>query len=211
MSSTPTVADLVAAIAEIKRVTPVDNPWTAEDIWAGDYEPADIDSTIATILNAVVSGALSPAATEPVSVEPLKWEEYWAGRDEDIPAWRGRNSLGLGVYFSFSGKLLDGKIIETFDQAPDEWIEAAKAEAQAKFEKRVLSALTSASAPVTVEAAAKVLLADDVAISRMAKAVHDGPLGADDHWFSAARPKGAWCVDVVRSALRALAGEKRDG
>lgn len=62
--------------------------------------------------------------------------------------------------------------------------------------------------PVTVEAAAKVLLGDDIAISKMAEAVHDGPLGADDHWFSAARPQGAWCVEVVRAALRALSGEK---
>ena len=53
--------------------------------------------------------------------------------------------------------------------------------------------------------AAKVLLADDIAISRMAEAIHDGPLGADDHWFSAAPPQGAWCVEVARAGLSALA------
>ena len=57
-------------------------------------------------------------------------------------------------------------------------------------------------------AAARVLLADDVALSKMAEAVHDGPLGADEYWFSAATPQGGWCVDVVRAALRALAEVK---
>lgn len=53
--------------------------------------------------------------------------------------------------------------------------------------------------------AARVLLGDDIALSKMAEAIHDGPLGADDHWFSAATKQGAWCLDVVRAALRALA------
>lgn len=57
---------------------------------------------------------------------------------------------------------------------------------------------------VSIAEAAEVLLGDDIAISRMAEAIHDGPLGADDFEFSAARPQGAWCVDVVRAALRAL-------
>lgn len=53
--------------------------------------------------------------------------------------------------------------------------------------------------------AARVLLGDDMHISKMAKAMHDGPLGADDHWFSAANEQGAWCVDMARAALRAIA------
>lgn len=48
---------------------------------------------------------------------------------------------------------------------------------------------------------------EDWSKAKMAEAVHDGPLGADDHWFSAARPQGAWCVDVVRAALRAIGGD----
>lgn len=70
--------------------------------------------------------------------------------------------------------------------------------------------LRSALAEGDLEAAqaARVLLADDVALSRMAEAVHDGPLGADDYWYSAATPQGGWCVDVVRAALRALAAVK---
>lgn len=60
-----------------------------------------------------------------------------------------------------------------------------------------------------VAEAARVLLSDDITISKMAQAIHDGPLGADDEWFSAARPQGAWCVDAVRASLRALAQETR--
>lgn len=56
-----------------------------------------------------------------------------------------------------------------------------------------------------VREAAQVLLDDDISLSKMAEAVHDGPLGADDHRFSAATKQGAWCLDVVRAALRALA------
>lgn len=59
--------------------------------------------------------------------------------------------------------------------------------------------------PLTVQDAARRILSDDIAISHMAQALHDGPLGADDHWFSAARPQGAWCVDAVRVVLRAIA------
>ena len=58
--------------------------------------------------------------------------------------------------------------------------------------------------PVALQDAARRILSDDIAISHMAQALHDGPLGADDHWFSAARPQGAWCVDAVRVALRAI-------
>ena len=57
----------------------------------------------------------------------------------------------------------------------------------------------------TVQDAARHILSDDIAISHMAQALHDGPLGADDYWFSAARPQGAWCVDAVRVVLRAIA------
>lgn len=59
--------------------------------------------------------------------------------------------------------------------------------------------------PLTVQDAALRILSDDIAISHMAQALHDGPLGADDYWFSAARPQGAWCVDAVRVVLRAIA------
>jgi hypothetical protein len=66
---------------------------------------------------------------------------------------------------------------------------------------------TSTLSPIA--AAARVLLADDVAISRMAEAIHDGPLGAEGHWFSAATKQGGWCVDVARAALRALAEQEK--
>lgn len=63
-------------------------------------------------------------------------------------------------------------------------------------------------APVTPAQAAKVLLNDDIALSKMAEAMHDGPLGADEYAYSAANKQGAWCLDCVREALRALAQEQ---
>ena len=69
-----------------------------------------------------------------------------------------------------------------------------------------LDAMRDALKPLTVQDAARRILSDDIAISHMAQALHDGPLGADDYWFSAARPQGAWCVDAVRVVLRAIAG-----
>ena len=59
----------------------------------------------------------------------------------------------------------------------------------------------------TPQGAAQVLLADDITLSQMAEAMHDGPLLADDYAFSAATKAGGWCLDCVRAALRAIAGE----
>jgi hypothetical protein len=70
-----------------------------------------------------------------------------------------------------------------------------------------IKSTTPAPREVTVKEAARMLLADDVNLAKMAEAMHDGPLGADDHWFSAAREAGAFCVDMAREGLRALAHE----
>jgi len=78
------------------------------------------------------------------------------------------------------------------------------------FEQRAeIARLRALSTLSPIAAAAWVLLADDVAISRMAEAIHDGPLGAEGHWFSAATEQGGWCVDVVRAGLRALAEQEK--
>jgi len=74
-------------------------------------------------------------------------------------------------------------------------------------QEETAEAIRALTPPDLAAAAARVLLGDDIQIARMAAAVHDGPLGADDHWFSAATKQGAWCVDVVRAALRAIAGD----
>lgn len=63
-------------------------------------------------------------------------------------------------------------------------------------------------APITPAQAAKVLLSDDLSVSKMAKAMHDGPLMADDHWFSASTAAGGWCVDMARAALRGAIAEQ---
>lgn len=69
----------------------------------------------------------------------------------------------------------------------------------------------SPTTPDPVSEAAKVLLGDDVSLSKMAEAMHDGPLGADDHWFSASTNAGGWCLDCVRTALRALTKDGEAG
>ena len=61
---------------------------------------------------------------------------------------------------------------------------------------------------ITPAIAAQVLLGDDINISKMAKAMHDGPLGAGDHWFSASTEAGGWCVEMARTALKAIAQEE---
>lgn len=59
------MTDLDKAIAELRRVTPESSPWEVGDIGAG-YSP--VDYHIATILNAVLSGALIRALiTQPQS------------------------------------------------------------------------------------------------------------------------------------------------
>ena len=56
----------------------------------------------------------------------------------------------------------------------------------------------------TVQEAARVLLNDDISLSRMSKAMHDGPLGADEYEYRASTKAGGWCLECVRAALRAL-------
>ena len=57
--------DLNDAIAELRRVTPADDPWQGRDL--GPYETPELasptDNAIATILNAVLSGQLLPLET----------------------------------------------------------------------------------------------------------------------------------------------------
>jgi hypothetical protein len=78
-----------------------------------------------------------------VEVKPLEWEEYWVGHGEDIPAWRGRGPLGLYVGFSFAGKYK----IEKHADAPADEVAAEKADCEARYRDRVLSALSSAPTP----------------------------------------------------------------
>lgn len=58
---------------------------------------------------------------------------------------------------------------------------------------------------ITPALAAEVLLGDDFILSAMAKALHDGPMGADDYTYSAATEQGKWCLDAVRAPLKAIA------
>lgn len=103
--------DLNDAIAELRRVTPADDPWEAEDFPNGD-DPRirPIDHAIATIINAVLSGDMIPREThlaavgaayqaaakgrfratvrhDGAEVGDLPWlEEFWAIRYDAILA-----------------------------------------------------------------------------------------------------------------------------
>ena len=54
--------DLTAAIALIRKVTPATSPWTETDFVDSPGDCTDTDEAIATILNAVIDGRLSPSA-----------------------------------------------------------------------------------------------------------------------------------------------------
>lgn len=60
-------------------------------------------------------------------------------------------------------------------------------------------------APITPKQAAKVLLGDDITISRMAKAMHDRPLMCDEYEYRADTEAGRFCVEMAHTALRAIA------
>lgn len=78
---------LQAAIDEVKRVTRVDDEAGQGDRWTGwdftnqqdAHDPTPVDDAIATILNAVVGGALVPAPAVPDDV---------AGLIDRLSAWR---------------------------------------------------------------------------------------------------------------------------
>lgn len=86
-------------------------------------------------------------------------------------------------------------------------VEVAQEEAQL-IRDRIRALIPQPAPTISPAEAAKVLLGDDILISKMAGAVHDGPLGADEYQFTAATSQGAWCVDVVRAALRAIAEDR---
>ena len=56
------MTDLKQAVAEIKRITPPNEPWKADDLDSANHD-FEADPHIATILNAVASGALVPVET----------------------------------------------------------------------------------------------------------------------------------------------------
>lgn len=136
---------------------------------------------------------------QPVAVKPLVWDKL----DDECYSWKAplfgavlvkRHWKGHWVVVwstpGYTGLFVHGQF-HTRDDA------------KAAAEARIMAALDVQ--PLTVQDAARRILSDDIAISHMAQALHDGPLGADDYWFSASRPQGGWCVDAVRVVLRAIA------
>jgi len=88
--------ELIEAIAELRRVTPANDPWDGMDF---NSIPAPIDYTICTILNAVLSGDLIRAdlsAAREAAARREGWNaaiEAAARVAEDI----GRNDIGWGA------------------------------------------------------------------------------------------------------------------
>ena len=77
------------AIAEVRRVSPANDPWCADDLCAGR---APIDDSIATILNAVASGDLITREAADARAGALLREaagiasRHWEGEPEDTIA-----------------------------------------------------------------------------------------------------------------------------
>ena len=72
-------------------------------------------------------------------VKALEWKKDWRGELDDIPTWRAETPVGR-LSFSVHG-------YASHDAAPIERTEAAKAEVQADYEKRVLSCLEYTTPP----------------------------------------------------------------
>ena len=148
--------------------------------------------TVAEIIDAL-EGVL-PAAPQP-EAEPVAWRYRDPGED-----WRLSDD---GPWMAYRKSKVDCEIQPLYTRPTPAPVVPAEGLVEALRAQQPAAPVSG----VTVQEAARVLLADDTAICKMAEAVHNGPLGADDHWFSAARPQGAWCVDVVRAALSALEGK----
>ena len=92
-------AELDSAIAAIRNATPQNDPWTAEDIWAGDYEPREVDRSIATILNAVVSGGLVRARRKAEAWQPIETAPLGQNILVFRPAmWGGKGHIGVAKW-----------------------------------------------------------------------------------------------------------------
>lgn len=142
----------------------------------------------------------------PVTVKQLKWEECGT---YSFTAWTefgnyniDRDGDGWWCFMhECHGDAFEESLADSF-MDDESIVDQLKSEAQADFIRRCLSQITTQ--PVDVTEAAKVLLSDDIALSRMARAIHDGPLLADEYEYRADTKAGGWCLDCVRVGLRAL-------
>ncbi|MCB1510646.1 MAG: hypothetical protein KDJ36_07055 [Hyphomicrobiaceae bacterium] len=87
----------------------------------------------------------TPPAEGTPKVKALEWEKDWRGDLDDIPAWRAETPVGR-LSFSVHG-------YSSHDAAPIERTEAAKAEIQSAYEKRVLSCLEYTTPPAGIREA----------------------------------------------------------
>ena len=66
------MTDLTEAMAHIKVQTPDGEPWIADEVMHGGFTEA-LCASVATILNAIASGALVPVETVEPLVDAAKW------------------------------------------------------------------------------------------------------------------------------------------
>ena len=99
------------------------------------FSPAD-----GVRLRAALEAALAVEGTP--KVKALEWQKDWRGDLDDIPVWRAETPWGR-LSFSVHG-------YASHDAAPIERTEAAKAEVQADYEKRVLSCLDYTTPPAGI-------------------------------------------------------------
>ena len=186
------------ALEEAAKLAAVQIEWTGESDWRFEqgYEAAQEE-----IADAILALRDTDAAPVGVVVKELEWID-----DTDDPKEPYYKADGAkGDYYIVR---YDSRAVTWSGFIWGQWTdyclkEEAIAAAQADFETRVRSLISQA--PITPQQAAKVLADDDIALSRMAKAMHDGPLLADEHEYRADTKAGSWCLDMARAALRAMA------
>ena len=175
----------------------------------GNGEHLDLGRAADAILSAFAAPTDQPAAEQP---SPYLFNEPYSIQRKE--------SALSGVYFRllFHNRSIASYSVKSWGSESAcikaAWHHAYETEpaeqpdalAQAMIDEGIVK--PAAEQPSVAEAA-RVLLSDDVALSKMAAAMHDGPLMADDHAFSAATPAGSWCLDMARAALRTLSQEQQ--
>lgn len=104
------------------------------------YSDEDNCPPICGTASAAEDAALAQAE-QPVVVKPLEWREGWGGSEDDLVEWVADTPWSR-IFASVAGyRDLNGKAYERHADVPDELRLRLQAEAQAHYERRILSAL----------------------------------------------------------------------
>ena len=179
----------------------------------GDVNPAGADSPETDLPDGFWDDAEKVPVVTVVTVKPLVWD------DDASVTYGGPWTILLTSHGSPSGdKLWRGKNLGSKHGATEhlgyhwhETREEAKAAARAHHEAAILSAIDVQPTWRGMEGVAQLFLSDDILLSRMAKAMHDGPLQAGDYEYRADTKAGGWCLDCIREGLKAIATPPSEG